>query len=167
LGVVYYGWTMPRIWAIIWCTLGLMITLTACGEPNFTTVEQVLAVHDQPRTDAEEKALARLGRQVFLRNNCHNCHGLNGQANAAPNLRRLYTTHAQLADGSEMQRDAAYLARSILEPQAQVVAGYAQPMTKYAAVVSPDDVAAILAYLHQFSPPPSSEADSPTSANPH
>jgi mono/diheme cytochrome c family protein len=163
--------TPKRYWRLVF--LGAFIltlaAVPACNEPPVPTEAQVLAALNEPRTDAEDEAFAVNGRRLFLRNNCHNCHGINGQATTAPGLRRLYVEPARLADGTALDRDPAYLARSILHPQAQVVAGYAQPMTNYARILSPQDVAAIIRYLHTFSPPPAAppaadaEKDEPAS----
>ena len=125
----------------------------------------MLAILDQPRTDAQRDEMEAHGRRLFLRNSCHNCHGteLNGNVNIAPRLRGLYDAPARLIDGVEVTRDPAYLARSILRPQEQVITGYSQPMSSYGHLPAAE-VAALIAYLHRYSPPPQS-SDGNTSAS--
>lgn len=135
-------------------TIGVLATtLLGCDGSSLTTEAQVLAALAQPRTEAEQTAAADEGRRLFLRHSCHNCHVVKGATRGAPRLSQLYTTRATLADGQQIERDRAYLARSILSPQDQVVAGYAQPMSRYAAVLTPAEVAALILYLEQYSPP--------------
>lgn len=135
--------------------LGLSaVSLLGCDGSNLTTEAQVLAELAKPRTEAERSAAEAEGRRLFLRHSCHNCHVVEGATHAAPRLSHLYTTTAKLTDGQEIERDRAYVARSILWPQDQVVAGYPQPMSPYRAVLSPAEVAMLILYLEQFSPPP-------------
>ena len=140
----------------------LLRMIVSCGEPPIATESQVLDILNRPRSDAQQKALAQTGRRLFLRQNCHNCHGTDGKSTLAPSLRQLYIAPVKLADGTTIDRDPAYLARSIIHPQAQVVAGYAQQMANYSRVLSADDVAALITYLHQYSPPPASLNSKPS-----
>lgn len=143
--------------------VGVVLTsLPACSDADFATEDQVTQILDLPRSADQRDALEAEGRRLFLRNSCHNCHGtnLNGNLGIAPPLRGLYLAPAQLFDGTEIDRDPAYLARSILRPQAQIIAGYSQPMSSFRHLPA-QDVAAIITYLHRFSPPPAGPADPP------
>lgn len=152
-----------------------MVVLTAlpwlvpvgCDRPALTADADVLAVLEEPRDQAEQAAMIDLGRRLYLRNSCHNCHALDGKAgNGAPQLRNLYTTQAALADGSLTDRDRAYVVRSILRPSEEIVVGYPQLMTNAYRTMPAEEVAAIIAYLEQFSPPAPEVAAGSTAADP-
>ncbi len=55
---------------------------------------------------------------------CAACHGDQGQGGIAPAWKGLYGSHVTLSTGSVVVADEAYLRRSILHPQAQLVKGY-------------------------------------------
>lgn len=145
------------LWPVV-CVLplavlvGLALMLPSCGAPNFASEADVLAVLQQPRSDEEWEALGDEGRRQFLRNNCQQCHVVEGIPRAAPRLANLYTTQAILRDGTKVDRDRAYVIRSILRPMDQVVVGYPQQMSSYRHLPA-EDVAALLAYLERYSPP--------------
>ena len=139
---------------------------TGCGRPAPTADADVLAVLETPLTDAEQTAMIDLGRRTYLRNSCHNCHAMDGKVgNGAPQLRNLYTTRAQLTDGTTLERDRAYLVGSILRPNDHVVTGHAQQMTSGYRFLPADEVAAMILYLEQFSPP-STASPAPTAGLP-
>lgn len=64
---------------------------------------------------------------------CGACHGLDGQGveGLGPSFEGLYGSQVALADGTSVTADRDYLRRSILEPEAEVVAGYSLPMPPY------------------------------------
>lgn len=125
-----------------------------CSRPSTTADADVLAILEAPRTEAQQATTIDLGRRLYLRNSCHNCHGLDGKVgNGAPQLRNLYTTPANLTDGTILDRDRDYVVRSILRPAEEIVVGHAQQMTSGYRFLPADEVAAIILYLEQFSPP--------------
>ena len=125
--------------------------LPACGRPPATTVEQVLAELDKPRDDAQQAVLLDTGKRLFAIQNCHLCHAVEGSEKSAPTLAYLLGRDVKLADGSVVVADRAYLARSIVEPQAQRVAGYTLLMSNYRFLAT-NQVAALVAYLESLSP---------------
>ena len=65
----------------------------------------------------------------------------------APELRGLYGRVVPLSDGSTVTADDNYLLDSILEPEKQVVRGFAPIMPSFRGQLSQDDLDALLAYL--------------------
>ena len=125
-----------------------------CDRPTPTADADVLALLQLTLTQTQLAESQDLGRRLYLRNSCHNCHGLDGKAgNGAPQLRNLYSTQAELADGTARDRDRAYIVRSILRPSDEIVAGHPQQMTGGYRFLPADEVAAIVRYLERFSPP--------------
>ncbi|MEO1237084.1 MAG: cytochrome c [Planctomycetota bacterium] len=134
------------------------VALIGCDPPNFATEADVLAVLAQPRTDAQQAEFVDTGRRLFIVESCKNCHVVEGPTHGAPRLRNLYTTRATLIDGTKIDRDRGYLVRSILNPREVVVAGYPQQMANY-QYLEAEQVAALVAYLEQYSPLPSRAPD--------
>ena len=56
---------------------------------------------------------------------CAGCHSTDGSAMAGPTWLGIYGSEESLADGSSVTVDDQYLLQSILEPSAQIVAGFA------------------------------------------
>ena len=75
--------------------------------------------------DSELSELAQLGRSTAISNGCASCHGANGQGAATgPAWIDLAGSERVLVDGTTVIADDDYLLRSILEPDAEIVAGY-------------------------------------------
>ena len=68
--------------------------------------------------------LAQRGKQTAASSGCASCHGANGQGGVGPGWVDLAGSVRELDDGSTVVADEAYLLRAILEPEAEVVAGY-------------------------------------------
>ncbi|MEZ6188315.1 MAG: cupredoxin domain-containing protein [Planctomycetota bacterium] len=88
------------------------------------------------------------GDGPFVRHGCATCHRTNSDR-LAPRLDGLWGREVRLADGRRLRADEAYLKRAILEPAAELVAGYedASPMPRYAARLDAGEVAALLRFL--------------------
>lgn len=92
------------------------------------------------------------GKKVFETMACATCHMQGGGA-IAPALEGLHGSTVELADGSSVVADDAYLRRSILEPQAEVVKGYAPAMPSYAGRMSDQEMNDLLAWLKSLRKP--------------
>lgn len=68
---------------------------------------------------------AQWGAQLFAKNQCNTCHGVDGVATQpAPNLKGLLGRKERFSDGAELVADENYIRESILNPQKRIVAGY-------------------------------------------
>lgn len=74
--------------------------------------------------DSGLSEVAERGKNTALSNGCASCHGANGQGGVGPTWVDLAGSNRELKDGSTVVADEAYLIRSILEPNAEEVAGY-------------------------------------------
>ena len=91
-------------------------------------------------------SLAQNGERLFASMGCNACH--NGSAAArGPNLAGVYGSKLQLANGSEVQVNEAYLRDSILNPSQHVTAGYAPIMPTYQGQVSEDGLIDLVEYI--------------------
>jgi cytochrome c oxidase subunit 2 len=88
---------------------------------------------------------AARGQQIAKDKGCTSCHTPDGRRSEGPSWKGVAGSTVNLADGSSVVADDAYLARSITEPRAQVVKGFrgAMPVQSH----SPDEVAALVAYI--------------------
>lgn len=98
------------------------------------------------RTADQAVTPAADGAKLYTSLGCATCHDRQGPV-TAPSLAGLYGHEVRLADGRTVTADADYLRRAIVDPGADVVAGYRPVMPSYARLASDDDMNALLAYL--------------------
>lgn len=93
-----------------------------------------------------DKPPAQAGADLFAATGCNTCH-VEAGGGRAPSLRGLYGGTVQLTNGQTILADASYLRRSILEPPAQVVAGYQPIMPTYKGQISEESLFKLIAYI--------------------
>lgn len=71
---------------------------------------------------------AQEGLEIAQNNGCASCHGSDFGGAAAPTWKGLAGSVRKLTDGTEVVADREYLIKAIMEPDAQVVRGYALMM---------------------------------------
>lgn len=86
------------------------------------------------------------GEKLFAEKACSTCHLLNG-GGRAPSLNGVYGSKVQLADGSSVIADDAYIRESILSPSAKIVAGYQPLMPAFQGQLTEEQIAALTAYI--------------------
>jgi cytochrome c551/c552 len=65
------------------------------------------------------------GRALTEQRNCLSCHSRDGRRLAGPTWKGLAGSEVRLTDGRTVVADREYLRRSILDPNAEIVAGFA------------------------------------------
>lgn len=90
--------------------------------------------------------LARQGETLYRQYGCASCH----DSGNAPPLAGVFNRSVQLADGSQVKADEAYLRDSILLPQKQLVAGYLPIMPTYSNLLDEEAVQRLVAYLREL-----------------
>lgn len=98
------------------------------------------------------------GEMVFRSLQCHACHSVDGSRGTGPTLRGLYGRVETMGDGARVTVDDAYLRRSILEPNAEVVAGYGAIMPTCRDAIQGWQMDRVVAYLRSLAAPPAAEA---------
>ena len=144
---------------IAWLVGGLLLGGVALGLLVGTHELGWLRGHSAPRaiapagtTSTTGASAVALGQQLFTADGCAGCHSLSGSKGVGPALNGLAGSTVALSDGSTITADDAYLARSITEPDAQIVQG-SQKGVMPAAIASfdltgkPQDVAALVAFI--------------------
>jgi cytochrome c oxidase subunit 2 len=94
--------------------------------------------------------LARRGVNVATARGCVACHTLDGQPHIGPTWAWLYGTTVKLDGGRTVIADDGYLTRSMMEPNADIVAGFKPVMPSYAGQLPPGDVAAVLELIRSL-----------------
>jgi cytochrome c oxidase subunit 2 len=124
------------------------LALAGCGGG-----EEKAAVPAQP---PERNAAPRSGKQLFTSYGCSGCHAIGkGRATIGPSMRGVAGSRVPLENGRTVRATAAYLRRSILTPDAQVVKGYRSGVMN-AAISSfdlerrPRDVSALVQYIRSL-----------------
>lgn len=98
-----------------------------------------------------QQSLAAQGERLFRSYGCSGCHEPGGTVRA-PSLDGVFGSPVPLSDGSVVTADERYIRDSILDPQAQVAAGYQPVMPTFAGQISEDDLAKLVAYIESISP---------------
>jgi cytochrome c oxidase subunit 2 len=91
-------------------------------------------------------SLAQNGERLFSSIGCIACHTGNA-AGRGPSLAGVYGSKLQLANGSQVLVDDAYLRDVILNPSQHVTAGYAPIMPTYQGQISEDGLIDLVEYL--------------------
>jgi cytochrome c oxidase subunit 2 len=93
------------------------------------------------------------GRGLYLRYTCEACHSVDGQPGTGPTLKGVVGAEVELADGTRVTADRAYLTRAIVDPDVQIVKGYyagsymAKLTSAFGLERKPQDVADLVAYI--------------------
>jgi cytochrome c oxidase subunit 2 len=97
-------------------------------------------------------SLAAQGEALFRRYGCSGCHGGHGTVRA-PSLAGLYGSPVPLQSGETVIADDRYLRDSILQPRAQVAAGYAPVMPSFAGEIPEEALMKLIAYIKSLAAP--------------
>lgn len=101
------------------------------------------------QTAAVEASPAERGAQLAELQGCLGCHTTDGSSSVGPTWRGIYGSEEQLEDGTTVTVDEAYLRRSIVEPNAQIVQGFppnVMPPT-FGETLSDEEIDALVAYI--------------------
>ena len=86
------------------------------------------------------------GETVAERNACGACHSIDGTKNVGPTWKGLFGSSESMTDGSSFVVDEAYIAESIRNPAAKIVAGFDNAMTVF-DFLSDEEIDALVAYI--------------------
>ena len=80
---------------------------------------------------------------------CLACHSLEGTTIIGPTWKGLFGSQVELTDGTTVTADETYIKNSILKPNAQIVAGFAQGVMpqNFADILSEDQINQIIAFI--------------------
>lgn len=98
---------------------------------------------------SEPQAMAQGGAGLFNNLGCANCHAASGQG-VGPALVGLWNSQVQLSSGETVTADVQYIRRSIIDPQAQIVAGYPPVMPTYAGQITEEELLLLVEYIRSL-----------------
>jgi cytochrome c oxidase subunit 2 len=127
-----------------------------CGTEHAYMLAPVVVVHEEEFLTwiEEQKALIPdtvgpdpdRGEIIIEQNGCFACHSIDGSAIIGPTWLGLYGAEVDLADGTMLIADDAFIEESILDPNATIVAGFpANAMPQYR--LTPEEIADIIAFI--------------------
>jgi len=91
--------------------------------------------------------LLEQGRRIAVVQGCFKCHSVDGSQHIGPTWLDLYNARVKLETGKTVVADEAYLTRSMMEPNADVVAGYKAVMPTFQGKLSAPEAAAIVEFI--------------------
>lgn len=123
---------------------GAQVAVTQVAAPAESVAEAAAPA------DAEAAEIA-FGRELTDDLGCTGCHSPGTDAMAGPGWGGLFGHDVVLADGSTVTADDAYLAESILDPDARIVKGYeAGMMPPFADFLEDEELDALVAYIRSL-----------------
>ncbi len=126
-----------------------------CGTSHYAMEELVIAAPDVNFMAwvAEQQGVAAAAQtpeskgELLAKTNCLSCHTIDGSKLIGPTWFGLFGSQVSLSDGSTVIADEAYLAESILNPSAKIVAGFETQIMPAFTIFTEEELANIIAYL--------------------
>jgi cytochrome c oxidase subunit II len=87
------------------------------------------------------------GRRIAAEQGCLKCHSIDGSPHIGPTWLNLYLRHEKLKDGRTVVADEGYLTKSMMDPGADIVAGYQNVMPTFQGKLAPPEAAAVVEYI--------------------
>jgi cytochrome c oxidase subunit 2 len=87
------------------------------------------------------------GRKVAVEQGCLKCHSVDGSPHIGPTWLNLYLRNEKLKDGRTVVADEGYLTKSMMDPGADIVAGYQNVMPTFQGKLAPPEAAAVVEYI--------------------
>src|SRR3984957_9939947 len=122
-----------------------------CGTDHSAMIGEIVAMTPEDYQkwasgSTSGASLAQNGERLFASLGCSSCHS--GEATArGPNLAQVYGSRLQLADGSYVTANDAFLREAILNPSTRVTSGYAPIMPTYQGQVSEEGLTDLVEYI--------------------
>ena len=145
---VWFEATTPGTYPI-WCA-------EYCGVSHSRMLGQVVVLSQEDyalwkRAGANHHGdMVSAGREVAVRRACVACHTLDGQRHIGPTWKGLYGSERVLADGRHVFADDEYLTRSMMEPNADLVAGYPRVMPTYQGTLTAAETGALVELIRSL-----------------
>lgn len=95
-------------------------------------------------------SLAAMGERVASNAGCFRCHTPDGTPHIGPTWAGLYGATIPLEGGGQIVADDAYLTRSMMDPNAEVHAGFQRVMPSYQGLLSAAEIGALVEYIRSL-----------------
>jgi len=97
--------------------------------------------------ELKKMPLPELGKLIYETRGCNTCHSIDGTPGQGPSFKGIWGQQHKFADGSTAVVDANYIRKSVLEPQAQVRAGYEPIMPTFQGLLREREILAVIEYI--------------------
>jgi len=92
------------------------------------------------------------GQKVYESYGCQACHSTDGSDGVGPTFLNAYGRTVELEDGTSVVADETYLYQSIVDPNSQIVNGYAPAMPQnFADQLSEDQISDLIEFIKSLS----------------
>ena len=103
--------------------------------------------------NANQMSPAAAGKELFTATlGCSTCHNADGSGGRGPALTGLFGKTVQIEGGATVTADEAYIRESIINPQAQLVAGFQPIMPTFKGQLSEEQILQLVAYIKSLGP---------------
>jgi cytochrome c oxidase subunit II len=105
---------------------------------------------ERPTAPPPGMSVRAWGAKIFRDQGCVGCHDMGGADGGGGSLIGLYGRERKLSTGDLVTADEDYLRSSILNPNAQIVAGRPAVMPSYRDRLGPAELDALVTFLSQL-----------------
>ncbi len=113
---------------------------------GMVTVMEPAAYEQWLNSGSTNESMASSGQRLFDRLDCNSCHR-EADTVIAPTLAGVFGKELMLEGGKKVVADEAYLRDSILNPRAEIAAGYGPVMPTYQGQVNEEQLLQLIAYI--------------------
>ena len=129
-----------------------------CGVDHSAMISTVEALPPEKFTAwlQQREGAEHAGKELLEKHGCLGCHSLDGTPKVGPTLKGIWGRKVTVMTGGTERTitvDEAYLRRSILEPNADIVKGFPPVMPSFAGKISEDDIRQIIDFLRSGGAP--------------
>jgi cytochrome c oxidase subunit 2 len=121
-----------------------------CGTNHSRMIGKVVVLESQAYEDwtrlQADGSLADQGHRLFLKYRCLSCHTADASARA-PVLENVFGHSVALQEGRLALADYGYIRKSILDPSADIVAGFRDVMPPFEGQINEEEIIALAAYI--------------------
>jgi cytochrome c oxidase subunit 2 len=130
-----------------------------CGTSH-SEMQSRFVAHDRADYDKWMEKAARwweglspadIGRTVYEKRGCAQCHSIDGSGGIAPTFKGDFGTRRTFTDGSTGVVDENYIRQSMLEPRAKIVQGFDPVMPTFQGRLKEEEITGIIAYIKSLS----------------
>jgi len=127
--------------------IGRIVVMEPADYEDWVTRARAATYAARSDSPGPQPTLAKQGERLALEKGCGRCHTVDGTSHLGPTWRGMYRGEVKLVNGKTIIADEAYLTRSMMDPMADVVAGYAPTMPSFQGQLTAAEVAALLEYI--------------------
>ncbi len=108
------------------------------------------AAREAKRGALSTEDMARMGKELYTSKGCSACHSIDGSRIVGPSWKEVYGSRVRvITDGREREviADEAYIHRSELEPNADLVVGFPAIMPSQKGILTEEEISAITEFI--------------------